>query len=415
MARYIILVVLIAAGVFPWGGLEGQERTVVPALALKPAAESSSGPSDLSKLPQQQRHLYVSAKSGMEWLARVNRSDGRFLPGYLPALRVPMDGDNYLHQAAAAGTLARAASYFQDERGLALAKQTLLTLLLETTTDKVGRFTAAPDGHLNRLAAAGGLVAAIHELPNPAADLVQQADELAQFIRSQQGAGGGFVNASDDAAAKTDFIQHCTGPALHGLMRSHVRQPEPWKLEAVRKGCAHYHAWWRQHKSLAMIPEHTAAYAEAFLISKEPTFASCVFEMNDWLCDQQYTSVDSRRGHWVGGFPPASDDKSQAFAPDVHSAAAAGSLVQACRAARHAGDAQRFERYRAALERCLLFVTTLQYCEANTRHFADGYRHTVLVGGFYRSHQDGNLRLDYTQQAVAALVHHLQHVAELPK
>ena len=64
------------------------------------------------------------------------------------------------------------------------------------------------------------------------------------------------------------------------------------------------------------------------------------------------------------------------------------------------------------------FLTTLQYTDANTQHFADWYR-PRLVGGFHASHQDGNLRIDYTQHAVSALVQYpgrrpaLSGVAEL--
>jgi hypothetical protein len=57
----------------------------------------------------------------------------------------------------------------------------------------------------------------------------------------------------------------------------------------------------------------------------------------------------------------------------------------------------------------LQFVTTLQYTEANTQHFAEMFR-PVLVGAFHPSHQDGNLRLDCTQHAVAALSHYVEHV-----
>ena len=89
-----------------------------------------------------------------------------------------------------------------------------------------------------------------------------------------------------------------------------------------------------------------------------------------------------------------------------------GSTDKTADVARAAGDAQRLQRYRTALENCLVFVTTLQYAESNTQHFADWYRHNVLVGGFHESHQDGNLRIDYTQHAVSALVQYLTYVAE---
>jgi hypothetical protein len=413
--RFNSLILMLAGVVFVAGsGLTGQEKEIVPAAAIKPKAESSPGSRDLTKLSPQERHLYLSAKSGMEWLLRVNRTDGRFLPGFIPALRVPLEGDNYLHQAGATAALARAASFFGDERGVAVAKQALLTLLLETTADPKtqARSTAAPESFLNRMATAGALLVAIHELPNPAEDLLQSADQLAHYVRLLQQTDGSFAVAADDPKAQAETIQQCTGPALHGLMRSHVQRPAAWKLQAVRKACAIYHAWWRQHKNLPMIPEHTAAYAEAYLATKEQGFADCVFEMNDWLCGLQYTNVDPRQAHWLGGFQPWTDGKASSTAPDIHSAAAAESLAEACRVARAAGDAQRLQRYRAALDSCLLFITTLQYTEANTQHFAEGYRQNALAGGFHRSHQDGDLRIDYTQHALAALVQHLRYEAE---
>ena len=85
-------------------------------------------------------------------------------------------------------------------------------------------------------------------------------------------------------------------------------------------------------------------------------------------------------------------------------------LAEACRVARKAGDLTRYQRYRGGLERCLQFAVTLQYTDSNTQHFADWYRRRLL-GGFYASHQDGNLRIDYSQHAVCVLVQYLQYVA----
>ena len=166
MRRTIVILAVLFSGAIAGSWLTGQERPVVPAVLIKPAPESSSGTRDLAKLAPAQRHLYLSAKSGMEWLARCNKADGRFVPGYVLALRMPLEGDSYLHQAGAAFALARASAFFQDARGAAIAKQALLTLMLETTTDKSARFTAAPEAFLNRLASAGLLTLAIHELPN---------------------------------------------------------------------------------------------------------------------------------------------------------------------------------------------------------------------------------------------------------
>src|SRR5262249_16850868 len=56
---------------------------------------------------------------------------------------------------------------------------------------------------------------------------------------------------------------------------------------------------------------------------------------------------------------------------------------------------------------------TLQYTAGNTQHFAEWYQRE-LAGAFHASHQDGNLRLDYTQHALGALLHYLTYVAEIP-
>jgi hypothetical protein len=383
-------------------------------VALKSIPESSPATRDLTKLSPQDRHFYLSAKSGMEWLARMNKTDGRFFPGFIPALRVPVEGDSYLHQAGAAFALARAASFFQDDRAAALAKQALLTLLLETTVDAKSqvRFTAAPEPFVNRLQSAGTLLLAIHELPSPAADLLGHAEQFAQYLRLQQQADGSFVLNVEDEQAKSAIVQYCSGPALHGLIRSQARQPAAWKLDGLRKACAYYRAYWQYNKNIAMIPEHSAAYAEAYLATKERPFADAVLEMNDWLCGLQYTSVDPRRSHWAGGFPLSSDAKGGASAPDISTAAAALSLAEACRVARFAGDAARLARYRGALENALLFVTNLQYTEANTPHFAEWYRQNFLLGSFHLSQQDGNVRIEYAQQATAALVQYLRFTAE---
>ena len=105
------------------------------------------------------------------------------------------------------------------------------------------------------------------------------------------------------------------------------------------------------------------------------------------------------------------DGKPAPTAPQVSAASYAEGLAEACRAARAAGDAARYQRYRASLERTLQFLTTLQFTEANTQHFADWYRPAVQ-GGFFASHQDGNLRIDYTQHAVCALAQYLNGVAK---
>lgn len=376
---------------------------------------------DLSKLSPLQRQMYLSAQRGADWLYRANRPDGRFEYGFIPSLKASLDGDHYLRQAGAAYALARAARFTGDERHAAVARQALLTLLLDTTTEDskttgVVRHTTLPSVVVNRLGAAGLLVLAINELPSPAEDLLEQSEQLCRYIRGQQQADGSLAytdNPADPKAAQTDpdGINCYPGAALYGLMRSQQHRPADWKAEVVRKALGYYRPWWQKNRNLVFVHWQTAACTEAYLLTKQQAFAEFVFELSDWLGGLQYTALDPKHPLWTGGFMSWSNGKATATPPQIASAAYAEALAAACRAARQAGDVARHTRYRESLERCLQFLATLQYTEANTQHFADWYRPT-LVGSFHASAQDGTVRIDYAQHVICTLVQYLTYVSE---
>jgi hypothetical protein len=400
------------AGLWTLSGSRGQERpTPPPAVPTvsKPAAKSAR---DLNRLSPLQQQIDLSLQRGADWLYRHNRPDGRFVYGFVPALQVVLEGDQYARQVGAAIALARAARYSGNERHLARARQAVLTLLLDTAPDADDarlRHTALPSVIVNRLAAAGLLVLAIHELPAPGDDLLEQSEHLCAYIARQQRPDGSLSYSDNpDARDDPDGVDQYPGPALYGLMRSQQHRPAAWKTDIVRKALTHYRTWWKAHPSITLIPWHVGAYTEAFLRTKERAFADCVFDMTDWLCDFQYVRLDPRHPPWVGGFMSCENGKPTQTEPQVHSAFYAEGLAEACRAARLAGDLPRYQRYNNALQGCLQFLATLQYTDANTTHFADWYK-PRLLGGFHFSHQDGTLRIDYTEHAVSAMVQYLTY------
>jgi hypothetical protein len=402
----------------------GKAQVVAPPPQIVPPANVVSRRYDPARMSPLQQHLYLSAQRGAEWLQRRQKPDGRFIYGFSPSLRQPLEEDSYLAQIEATFVLARSARFFNNENAGFEARRALLTLLLNTTNDpkdKQIRYSIPPSTFVNRPAAAGLLLLAISELPAPPKienDLLEAADQLASFLQRQVRPDGsvsmteGAEQASSDGRGSDD-VENFSGPALLGIVRSQKLRPMPWKLDALHKARAHYQSYWRQHKNAAMIREHSATFAEAFLLTRDNAFAEFVFEMNDWLLTQQYQNMDPARQLWTGGFMPRVEGKAVSLPPDVRSAVAAQSLADACRTARLAGDPGRLGRYKEGLESCLKFVTTMQYTEANTQHFAEWYRQ-MLVGGFHASSRDGDLRLDYTLHAVAAVVQYLEYVAELP-
>ncbi len=245
---------------------------------LAPRANAPHSSPDLSRYNPLQKQMYLSASRGADWLARANRSDGRFVYGYLPALKTNLEGDHYLRQVGAAIALAREARFTGNERHAAIARQAVLTLLLDTTVDPqepgvvaasfsegpasegktkspvTVRHTTLPSTMVNRLAAAGLLILAINELPSPGEDLLQQSEQLCAFIGQQQRADGSLSYTDAQAAVPAepaaigedpDGINYYPGEALYGLMRSQQRRPAAWKTSLVRKAAAYYVAWWR--------------------------------------------------------------------------------------------------------------------------------------------------------------------------
>jgi hypothetical protein len=370
----------------------------------------------LSPVTQQ---MLLSVQRGIEWLHRMNQPSGRFLHGYVPALNQPMEGDHFLRQATAAFVLARAARFTGEERHAVRAAQAILSLLAETKVDPAApgmRMPTAPSVICNRLAACGYLVMAIHELPEPTADLLARSDELCAFIRAQQRADGSlcYTDKADenDVHVDPDGINHYPGAALYGIALSQHHRPAPWKGELIRKSFAYYYNWFRAHPHPVLVPWLTAAYAEAFLQTKEAAYADFVCGMNDWLIKLQYDQLDPRHPDWRGGFRDVNARGTDTM-PSIDTALYAQSLADCCLVIRHMPnpDTGRYERCRTALVRALQFTTTLQFAEGNTQHFAPNYR-PMLVGGFHASPRDGNLRVDQSAHAVSALIQFLMSGAE---
>lgn len=420
---FVVLLLILAGGmtfslIFGQEGSSPKQQDAAPAVtqSVADASGSSHGSARrFSKLDAFTKEMLVSCQRGGEWLWRINDAKGRFLHGYAPALNSVLDGDNYLRQAGAAFALARAARLLGEERYAARATQAVLTLLDDTVAeDNQTRHTLLPSAILNRLGSAGLLVLTINELPSPQPDLLEKSEQMCNWIHRQARADGSLrCNDGNDASdAKeanddADSVNDYPGLALYAVLRSQKHRPAQWKTELARKAVVYYRAWWKDHRSMAFVPWQTAAYAEAYVQTKEPAFAEFVYEMNDWLCGLQYDQLDPRRPLWNGGFMKWADGKAIDAPPTIDSAMYAEALAEARRTARAASDATRYQRYTDVLHRCLQFLVRLQYTDANTQHFEEWYR-PRLVGGFHASTQDGNLRVDYTQHALSALATYLE-------
>ncbi len=397
-----------------WSGLMGRLAAQEPVVSGGRPGQEIGPPPGLRPFQHAQ---FLSARRGAEWLWSANRPDGTFVPGLRPDLDAEIE-DDLLRQIHGAYGLARSARFFASERYGARARQAILSLLVMTRTDPHDpsvRFTVPPSSQTNRLAAAALLVLAVQELPEPGADLLEQAEQLANFLLKQQQKDGSFrVWENGDKptgnASEASFYSAC---AVLALARSHARRPNAAKLTAARTAFTSAFRSWQGNKTARAASVLTCAGAELYTLTTDKTLGENVCEMADWLVTLQYGS-DPRRLAWQGGFRMATGSpRDEAVSePTVESALCVEALAQACRGVRAGADLQRFGRYRDACERGMQFLSTLQYSPANTKHFAEWYG-PRLYGAFRDSPQQGTIRLEGTQRAVCALIAYFQEVVQV--
>ncbi len=374
--------------------------------ANKPVSPGTSEPAlpDFSNWHPLHKAAYLSAHRAAGWLWQANRPDGLFQSGFNPAMNLPLEDDQYLNQAIATLALARASSVMQNPSYAARAKQAMLALLSQTKTDPADptvRWTMMPHANVNRLASASLLVQTIAELPAPGADLIEQAEQLANFLRQSQNADGSFqVNDASPPA----LAYH--GWALQAIMQSQAIKPANWKLDAARKAATFYRSWFAGQKQAAPLPGLIAGFTLAYQQTKEKPFAETALEMADFLLKLQYPPTFQPL-LWQGGFATLRDGQAVLDCPTVLDAAFLEGLVYATQLCQEAGDLTRHERCKQCLDRGITFLMTLQFTQANTSHFADWYRPKIL-GAFQHSPQNGLVNMPNTPMATRTLLAYVQ-------
>ena len=393
--------------------------SVVPASATRRAETPLSAFEPLAAFPQTTQQAVRAALHGSAWLSRMNQPQGRFVFGYLPALRQTMDGDHDLKQAFAALAVAQSAKFTGDDRQTAVASQAILALFAATKIDPADANCRVPVHSsltCNRVGFAAILALAVCELPSPDDKLIAEAERLCVFLQKQLRADGS-VHSTDnpaDVPAQVDpaGVNEYPGYALHAIAVSNRTRPAAWKIEAVKKGAEFYRGAFKAAPHPMLAATMTPALAELFHQTKHGDAAAIAFEMNDWLAGVQYAPTDAKRPAWAGGFRGWANGQPADIAPVPETGLYLQSLACACAITRVVPDLQRFGRYRQAATDAAQYLGGLQYTEANTRHFADTYRANTLIGGFYLSPTDGNLRIDATACGVSGLLRFLTSGAE---
>jgi hypothetical protein len=374
----------------------------------------------LVAFPQLTQDAVGGVLLGAGWMARAHQVNGRFLHGYVPALRLPLSGENDIMQGRAAVAMAQAARFSGDEKQAAVASQTILALLAATrpaANDPNCRVPTQVSFTCNRVGFAALLALAIYELPNAADKLTDDAERLCLFLRAQLRTDGSvhYTDGASDVPTQVDpaGVNVYPGLALHALAVSNRVRPAEWKKDAVKRGVAHYEALFRTHPHPVLAAGIIPAAAELYTDTKLTEAANTAYEMADWLCGLQIPTTDPRTPQWAGGFRPVANGQPTSDPPGtVETGLYVQGLACAYQLTRLTGDLTREGKYRPALTGAVTFLCGLQFLEANTRHFERSFRAGVLIGAVHLSPTDGTIRIDATACAVTGLLRYLSCGAE---
>jgi hypothetical protein len=399
----------------------GAPMPAVPPTPAVPAETLMSKFEPLGSFPAATQYAVSGVIRGSQWMTKMHQPHGRFLIGYNPALRQAMPGDHDLNQAHAALAMAQTAKFSGDKTHAVIASQAILALRATTkveATDPNCRVPMQMSFVCNRVGFAAILALAIYELPNAASELTDDAERLCEFLRRQCRADGSvqLTDGAEGATTQTDAaggVNEYPGFALQALAVSNRMRPADWKKEVVKRGITYYANACRAKPHPMLAATVTPAATEFYLQTKLDDALTVVFEMNDWLSTLQIASTDPRTPQWAGGFRTVvngqpTDTPSSA----VETAMYLQSLSCAYQLTRLTADLTRERRYRAAVTDAAQFLCSLQFAEANTRHFEDSFRASMLIGGFHLSPSDGNLPIEATACSVTGLLRFLSCGAE---
>lgn len=362
--------------------------------------------SDRANLPPLTRQMLLTSRRGSDWLARMNGVKGLFSPGIEPAIREEATDEGMLRQIGAAWALGRAAQAFGEQKYEARSLQALLCALEETTNDSADskiRHTSIPQVLMPRMQGTAFLTLALIDQNSPPADMVERAEEMANYLRRESQEE---LRANNSQGARNPAQRFLVA---YTLLKSNKIRPAPWKIELAGALID----FTTGPVTAQAQPWQGLALAEWARARGDREAAAKLYAVCEELARWQITKLDPVHPRYQGGFqPPVASGTQTAgtqLAPPTTttSAGIVMTLAEGAILSREMGDASRNQSLMEAVDLGTQFIAQQQYTEATTQHFAEWYR-PLLEGGFRDTEKDGTLNLATQQMALVALLQSLK-------
>ncbi len=324
---------------------------------------------------------------GYDWMANdVSSETGMLEYMYYPSIDKYTSSDNEVRRLAATWAVTELMDYLGEESLENMVRTTLDHYLSKKETNNDGAYLVI--GEDAKLAYnAFVIMALINTSDYPNRD--ELLEEFAGAILGQQVYDGSYK--TDFIEGGTNGIDYYPGEAMLALMKLYNETGNEKYLKSVKDAFTYYRDYWKGNKNTAFIPWHTQAYALLYDAEPSEELADFIFEMNDWIIDNEQ-QLESAYPDYVGGFKER---------PSNSTASYLEGLGDAYRIAAAVGDNEHINKYKNSIELATRFVLQTQYTPLNTFYITNLEK---ALGGFRQSLTNNQQRNDYTQHATLSLI-----------
>ncbi len=224
--------------------------------------------------------------------------------------------------------------------------------------------------------------------------LLRRLGKWIQVIQEPEGKFGIHKMAYPSGKVSSFVSAYYPGEAILSLVRLYSLDKDPLWLD-IAEGAAKYLITIRDGKRTdSQLPhDHWLLYGlnELYRYRKNPLYVRHSLRIADAIISKQNSG--NRFPDWEGGYyrPPGS----------TPTATRTEGLCAAYRLVQYTGKTEKEAEYISAIQKGVTFQLNTQIGEENAWHFPDPMR---SLGGFRKSLTDGEIRIDYVQHNLSALI-----------
>ncbi len=353
--------------------------------------------------------LEFSLQGGGRYLTAAVDGNGRFVYSYLPKTDSVSSGYNILRHAGTAYAMLDLYSHTGDEELLGAADRAIRYMMTQVRLCPVGTGleNCLIEEERAKLGGNGLAVLALTYYMHATGDqsLLEDAQSMARWMLSLQAESGEFTSHIMEYSTGQDtgsVSEYYPGEAIYALANLYLLDGNEEWLRAAQNG-----ARWLANDRIAGKAPGDVTHDHWLLlgldviqhISPDPVYYDASMAIANAIIQSQ--NIDPEYPDWFGGFyrPPSS----------TSNATRTEGLMAAYRVAHDFGTPEQAERILQAAKNSISFQLATQFYPESAMYLTDPQR---VLGGFHRDLTNFEIRNDYVQHNISAILALLRALTE---